>query len=509
LDNIFYDIGLVIIFATFAAYFAKLIRQPLIPAYVIAGVVMGPLLKLITASGTISTLSEIGIAFLLFIVGLEIDFKKLANVARVSIFGGLVQMLILFNLGFLVAIYMGFMKLEAVYLGLIITFSSTAVVLKLLSDKNEIDTLHARLIIGFLLIEDIVVVLVLSVLNSLNEFSALLLLYHLFKGILVVGVSIFGCRLIFPYIFKFAAKSQELLFLVSLSVLFLFSMIFNALGFSVVIGSFFAGVTLANLPYNLEIMSRAKSLKDFFATIFFVSLGLELTLNSVNNILWPFVIFLLFITIVKPLITMTLTSFFGYTKRPSFLASVSLTQTSEFSLIIVSQGLLLGHVSKNILSLTILLMMVTVTTTSYFIKYDDKVYRFFSKRIKFFENVSSTTKLENIPIKFKPDYVLCGYNRIGYSIVKSLRKKKKRLLIVDFNPEVVKSLLKMRNIKCLYGDISDVDKKFLLTLIPILPISNLSASQMHAMIGSCVVNPSACNSIAVIILCLSKNGQFC
>ena len=456
MTDIFFSIGLIIVIATIGAYLAKLMKQPLIPAYILSGLLIGPGLKLITNTATISTLSEMGIAFLLFIVGLEMDFSKLRNVARVSIWGGLGQMIILFNFGFLTAVYLGFRRMEAIYFGLILTFSSTAVVLKLLSDKNEIDTLHARLVIGFLLIEDIVVVFAMSILTSLNNVSAWGILISLGNAALVILGGVLASKYIFPKIFKFAAESQELLFLLSMSILFLFAMLFTYLGFSVVIGAFVAGIILGNLPYHLEIMSRAKSLKDFFATIFFVSLGLELSLSAVRRFVWPIVIFFLFIVIVKPLITMTMASLFGYTKKPSFLAAISLTQISEFSLIIVAQGLVLGHISKDVFSMTIFLMMGTVTATSYFVKYEDKLYSIFDKRFKFFENVAHR-ELENIPKKFKPDYILVGYNRIGYSIIKSLHSKKKKVLVVDFNPEVVRALLKKRNIRTLYGDIGDVD----------------------------------------------------
>ncbi len=461
MQNIFFEIGLMFILATIGAYTTKLIKQPMIPSYIIAGIIVGPIMHLITNSSTILTLSEIGIAFLLFIVGLEIDFKKLKNVAKVSTIGGITQMFLLFNLGFLIATYFGFKSLEAVYFGIILTFSSTAVVLKILSDKCELDTLHARLIIGFLLIEDIFVVMVLSILNTINEFSIGIMLISIAKGIGAVIICLLAGKYIFPGIFKFAAKTQELLFLVAVSVLFLFSIFFNYIGFSVVIGSFMAGIVLGNLPYHLEIMSKAESLKSFFATLFFVSLGLELSLGSVTTLLIPLIAGVIVIILIKPLITMTICSFFGYNRRPSFLAAISLTQISEFSLIIVSQGLILGHVTKDFFSMTIMLLMTTIITTSYFIKYDHKIFDLIGNKIKFFENVAAK-ELENVPEKFKPDVIICGYNRIGYSIVKSLGKKK--ILIVDYNPEIIKNLMRKKNIKCIYGDVGDSD---LLKKIPL------------------------------------------
>jgi Kef-type K+ transport system membrane component KefB len=280
MQNMFYDIGLMIIVATTFAYFAKLIKQPLIPAYVLTGIILGPVLGVITNMGTIRMLSEIGITFLLFIVGLEINFKKLKNIGLVATLGGTIQIMVLFSLGFIIASVLGFLPMEALYVGIILSFSSTMVVIKLLSDKRELDTLHGRLIVGFLLTEDFFAILALSILPILNDFSILLLASSLLKGVSIVIAAWLASKYVFPKMFKFAAKSQELLFLMSIAVCFIFATLFSYIGLSIIIGAFIAGVTLANLPYNVQIISKVSSLKDFFATIFFVSLGLELILTS-------------------------------------------------------------------------------------------------------------------------------------------------------------------------------------------------------------------------------------
>ncbi len=482
MDNIFFDIGSIIIIATIFAYLAKMMKQPLIPAYIITGLIIGPLFGFITNTAVIMTMSEIGIAFLLFMVGMEIDMKKLSNVGLISYLGGLTQMVATFTVAFIVSMFIGFIYREAFYIGLIIAFSSTMVVVKLLSDKRQVDTLHGRIVIGILVMQDILAIFVLSVLTSLDNLSFLILIFSLLKGILLFITAYVCAKHIFPKILKFAAKSQELLFLVALTICFLFAFIFNKIGyiaifiwrgsslylspaiynmlepgFSIAIGAFVAGVTLANSPYTIEIIGRIKSLRDFFATIFFVSLGLELTIGSMGAILKPLIILTLVVVIFKPFILMFICSFLGYKKRTSFLSSMSLAQVSEFSLIIVAQGLILGHIGQDIFTLTILMAIITITLTSYFIKYEDRAFQKTKKYIEVFDRFTrSSSELEYMPKKKKHEVILCGYNRIGYSVVKTIRRLKKHLLVVDFNPEVIRKLMKEK-VACMYGDIGDTE----------------------------------------------------
>ena len=455
--NIFFDIGLVMIIATVFAFIARFFKQPLIPAYILTGLIIGPFLGLITNTEIITTLSEIGIAFLLFIVGLEIDFRKLSNVGVISTIGGLIQVLLVFTISFIIALFLGFIQIEAVYLALVISFSSTMIVIKLLSDKREIDTLHGRIIIGFLLMQDIIAIFVLSILTTLNEFSFLTLFYSIIKGIAIFLIAVFAGKYLFPTIFAFAAKSQELLFVAAIAVSFLFSLIFNYIGFSIAIGAFVAGITLANLPYNLEIIGKIMPLRDFFSVLFFVSLGMQLLISSFEIILKPLIIFLIITILIKPLVIMFICQFFGYKKRTSFLTSASLAQISEFSLIIAAQGLFFGHISQEMFSLTILLALITIGLTSYLIKFDIEIYSSLKEYLKIFDFIGKEKEQElEYSLKARYEVILAGYNRIGFSIVRTLKRLKKKLLIVDFNPEVIGKLVKEK-IPCIYGDVGDLE----------------------------------------------------
>ena len=451
MENIFLDIGVIMVVAAVFALVARLIKQPLIPAYILAGLVIGPIMGLITNTYVITTLSEIGIAFLLFVAGLEIDLERLKNVGFVSTLGGTIQILTLFCIAFIIALVIGFIAIEA-------AFSSTMVVVKILSDKRELDTLHGRIMLGILLMQDIVAILALSMLTTVNGFSGMILAISFLKGISVFAVAWAASRFVFPKIFKFAAKSRELLFLLSIAIVFGFAALFNYLHFSIAIGAFVAGITLGNLTYNIEIISIVRSLRDFFATIFFVSLGMEVLLSPINSMLIPLIIFLVIIMIVKPLITMFVCAFFGYKRKPSFLTSVTMAQVSEFSLIIVAQGLTLGHISQSMLSFAVILAIITITLTSYLSTYEDFIFKKLSRHLKIFDRFSEEGDvLEYMPKKRRKEhYILLGHDRIGYSISKTLRKMKRDMLVVDFNPEIVKKLIKEK-ISCIYGDVGDVE----------------------------------------------------
>ena len=452
-SQIFFHLGIVIILAAIAAYLLRLIKQPQILAYVLVGILITPVFHLITDTSVINSMSIIGIAFLLFIVGLEIDIKSLKNVALVSILGGGIQIILLFTTAFLISLLLGFVSLEAAYLGLMLSFSSTMIVMKLLSDQRELSTLHGRIIVGILLLEDIVAIFALSMLNSIHQFTLSLFGFAVLKFISLFAVAYLASKYFFPKIFQFAAKKQELLLITSLAVCFIFSFAYQFLGFSIAIGAFIAGVTLGNLAYSTEIIAKMRSLRDFFSLLFFVSLGMGLSLSALEHIWLPFLVFLFLIILVKPLITMVIISLFKYTKKPAFLTAISLAQVGEFSLIIAAQGLLLGHLSQDLFSMIVIVTILSITLTSYFMKYSSWLYTSLENPLKIFD-IFTTKGLEYLPSEVKPRIILCGHNRIGYSILKTVQQVKKKVLVIDYNPEIISMMVK-QGYHCLYGDVTD------------------------------------------------------
>lgn len=453
-QSLLFTVGLVLIVATFFAYIAKVFKQPLIPAYIIAGLVLGPMgLKIIQDVDIIQSLSEIGIVFLLFIVGLEMDLKKLKSVGMVTVITGILQVILTFLAGYAIALLLGFDATNAMYAGLVIAFSSTMIVIKLLFDEDELNTLHGRIILGVLFMQDLIVILVLMVLGTNGIFSFSALGTSLFKLAILLLIAFIVNRFIAFRIFRFAAKSSELLFLLSVATCFVFAMGAYLLDFSIAIGAFFGGVTLANLPYNLNIVARISSLKDFFATIFFVSLGLQLVFTTISSLIFPFFVLLALVLILKPLIIMVILSFLGYDKRNSFVSSVAMAQISEFGLILVLTG---QNVSKELFSITILLAIVTIALTAYIMKYEIYVYNKFSRFLSIFEKLSKKHRQIGFEYKDHPEIILFGANRVGGTFLRTYHHLKKKVLVIDFNPEIIEQLKKEMT-PCMYGDITNLE----------------------------------------------------
>ncbi len=455
MENVLFDIGLIIIVAAIGGFIANKTKQPLVLAYILTGVILGPLFGLVKDLEVIRMFSEIGIAFLLFIVGMDLNLKKLRNIGPVATAGSVVQMAIFFVLGFATGNFFGLGTMASVYVGLIIMFSSTMVVLKILSDKKQIDTLHSRIIIGILLTQDIVAIIALSLLNQTGNLNLMSLILTLVIGVILIGIAYMCTKYIFPKMFKFAARSQELLFMISLAVCFSFSFLFYLGGFSIAVGAFIAGVAIGNLPYNHEIANKIKPLRDFFTVLFFTSLGLELVFVGISKIIWPIIVLTAIVVIIKPIVTILIISLFGFKKRVSFLTGLSLAQISEFGLILAAQGLVLGHITQEIYTIAIVIALISITTTSYFIKYELKIYYLIANKLKFLDKIGKKSQaLELFNDKKKHKVILCGYNRIGYSIFHTLQKIGKDFVVVEYNPDIIKSLIN-RKIPCIYGDLND------------------------------------------------------
>ena len=449
------ELGIIFVSAAILAYISKLFKQPIIPAYILAGLIL-VLTGIVGTNSFVKTISELGIAFLLFIVGLEIDLKRIKDVGLVATVGGTVLCVVLFGIGFWAAMILAFTRMEAVYVGLVLAFSSTMIVVKLLSDRSELDTLHGRIILGILLVQDIFAILALFVLSTMDGFTiakVILLLVGILAMvslIYILGVSVF------PIIFKYAARSEELLFVTAVAVCLIFIGLFEFIGFSIAIGAFLAGLTLANLPYSLEIISLVKPLRDFFSVIFFVSLGMQIDIAAITSHIVTIVIFIFLILTIKPFLTMIVVSFFGYKKQPAFLTSIGLAQASEFSLILMVFGVSVNHISQEIFSSIIVVTIITMAATAYLFEYEKWVYKKLSKFLGIFEKVSERGVLENVPHKIEKDVILVGCDRLGYNIFNTFKRLKHSFIVVDYNPEIIRDLIK-KKIPCIYGDIGDLE----------------------------------------------------
>ena len=456
-EIIFIELAIILLVAFIVSYIIKALKQPIIIGYIIAGVLISPfLVKLGASQEIVGIFSEFGVAFLLFVVGLHMNPKIIKEIGAASLFVGVAQILLTFALGFLVSFsVLGFNLITSAYIGVALSFSSTIIILKLLSDKKNLDSLYGKISIGILIVQDIVAVAVLmfisSTANGVNLASfavkgiiggSLLIIFFFFLGYFVL-----------PGLTKSIAKSQELLFLFSITWAFVVAALFSYVGFSIEIGALVAGVALSISPYSTEISSKIRPLRDFFLIIFFIILGFTVQVSNLSSIIVAALVLSVIALILKPIIIMTFMALFGHTKRTNFFVGSTLAQISEFSLIVLTLGVAMGHISGEILSTLTLTAIITITLSTYMIIYSNGLYNRMSKFASIFER--KRIKKER-KIKKEYDAILFGYNRIGFSILRSLKKIKKNYLVVDFNPDTISDLTKLR-IPCLYGDVYDSD----------------------------------------------------
>lgn len=453
-QTVLFELGIVIIVAALFGYISRILKQPLIPAYLLSGILLSPLVfGVIKNTELIRNLAEIGIIFLLFLIGLEMDIGKLKSVGRATLITGLFQIVLTFIFGYWLALQIGLGAKDATYAGIILASSSTMIVLKLLVDENKLHTLHGRIVLGILFVQDIFVILAMGLLlgnTSLNPASALIKVGTFL--ILIVTAYLIN-RFIASKIFHFAAKSGELLLILSLAVCFLFALLASALGYSVAIGAFLGGITIGNLPYTTNLIGRIGSLKDFFSTIFFVGLGLQLPTISFSSLVQPFFLFLLAIIIFKPFIIMLFLAILGYDKRNAFASGILLGQVSEFGLILALSA---SDMSPTLFSLTILLGIISIGLTSYIAKYELWIYNHLNFLLTPLDKLAKKKKILGYDHHTQKTVVLFGCNRMGGTLLASLRSLKNDLIIVDFNPDVIVRLQKEK-ISCVYGDMTNTE----------------------------------------------------
>jgi len=440
------EVGAIIIIATIFAFLVRITKQPLIPAYILTGIVIGPLLlSLVSDTNLIVSLSNIGIVFLIFSAGLEIRLRKLKEVGLVSGFGGVLQIVLLFGIAFFVALGLGFSGAAPTYIALVVAFSSTMIVVSLLAEKRELDSLHGRIIIGILLIQDIAAIVALAVLSSNLTFANVIMVIG---KVLLFGVFAFLLSRAANPLFRNTAGSKELFLLVSISFLFLFSIGAFFAQLSLIIGAFFAGVALANSDYKTEILGKISPLREFFSVIFFVALGMQLQLIS-REFIFSFLVLLVLVMIIKPLVIMFLVRLFHYKERTSFFTGNALAQTSEFSFIIATIGLSLGHISQGLFSTLVLLTILTMSFTTYFIAQEKKLFVWFSWPLHILGAYHTRKEsLEFIKDTAK-EIILFGCHRTGSLLLQEFDKND--LLVVDYNPEIIRNLIN-KKIACIYGD---------------------------------------------------------
>ncbi len=454
--TIFIEITLVMVIVLAVSLLMKLLKQPLVVGYILAGILAGPVgFNIVQAHDTVELFSKFGITILLFIVGLHLSPKVIKEVGSVSLITGVGQVLFTSFFGFLIALLLNIPTLSALYVAIALTFSSTIIILKLLSDKGQTQSLYGKIAIGFLLVQDVIATIILIVVSSFSDQSvallpAISLLILKSLGILV-GLFLMMSWLL-PKIAQFVSKSQELLFIFSLTWGLSLAALFHVIGLSVEIGALLAGVAASSLPFADEISSRMRPLRDFFIILFFIFLGSSMTFGSIGSLIAPVLILSVFVLIGNPVIVIIIMNLLGYHKRTSFMAGLTVAQISEFSLILASLGLQLGHLSPETLTLVTLVGLVTIAGSTYLILYADQIYPLLKDWLTFLElkknNHTDRSNREQL------DMMLFGCDRTSQTFIDFAKKMDYSIGFVDLNPEVENNL-QPAGAEYFFGDASD------------------------------------------------------
>lgn len=444
--NLVFYIGLIIILGTILGYVARALRQPTILAYFLTGIIFGPFgLGILTNQEEILALSELGIAFLLFIVGLDLNIGKLKKIGGPVLAISALQMVITFVAGGVMSHFLGFSLIESFYLGLTVAFSSTLVVVKHLSDRKKVTSLAGRWSIGILIMQDIFAVLILSLLPNLGLGSLPQdrLLTIFVSGVGLISTAIVMNRFIFPTILKYSAKTRELFFLTSISTAFLFISLSYYLDFSIAVGGFLAGIALASYPYNVGIESEVRPLRDFFLVIFFTSLGMQVNPLLVGPYLKLLAIMALLVLVLKPLTLIWGLRLFGYKKRIPIFVGMSLAQASEFSFVIAQEGLSIGHISAELASVITLFALFTMVVSPYI----------FALSTKIADKVSRAKEEVEEQEQLKDHVIILGCHKAGKYVIENLNSP---FVCVDHDPDIIENL-KDNGYGCVYGEADNED----------------------------------------------------
>ncbi len=458
----FFQIVQIIVAATLSTLLLRKLNQPNLFAYIIAGILIGPLIigninwasigvpfnfgiKEITPE--IKLLSELGAAFLLFSIGIETSVGRLLKSGKALMVGTILQVIGVVLITIILTSFTGLLSFEAaLFVGAIVAFSSTMIVIKMLADSKETNTLNGRVMIAILLIQDFLVILFVPLLQNFSQITNPSFFAPIMaKSIVLVIIALLANRFIFPRLFNIASKESELFFLASISTALLFISASYLLEIPISVGAFIGGLAISNLPYNTAIFSRIRALRDFFLTIFFVSLGAELSFAFGNLPLALMIIIFLIIFILKPIVFFIVSLLSGYGSRLGIEVGFSLAQASEFGFIIAGLGLSAGIISNELFSFMVAITAFSMIITPHLMNYSPRFSNFITNKL------NKSLKLSKVPLfnkrvdeirkipekrKLNNHIIIIGGGIIGRKLSRKL-KIREEVIIVDSDPEVV------------------------------------------------------------------------
>jgi Kef-type K+ transport system membrane component KefB len=459
--DILIQIAYAIVLATTFAFVAKLLHQPVILGYVAAGVLLGETVGIHAISTeAIEPIAELGLILLLFMIGLEIDLKKLKQTGTAVATVGVLQVPIATAVGVLFFTTLGFHEgLEALYLGFACALASTMIVVKLLYDRFELDTTAGRVMLGILVFQDIWAILFLALQPNLRDPAVSVLFLSFLKGAAVVGLSLLVSRFVLPVAFKSIAKIPELMVLGALAWCFAIVLLSAKLGLSTAMGALIAGVSLSTFPYNLDVIAKVVSLRDFFITLFFVSLGTKIQ-HPTTSVALIALAGSAFVILSRILVITPILGAFGKGSRVSFVSGLDLGQVSEFSLVIVTLGVGLGQVTSRVLDVVLWMLVITSVLSTYAIVNSHAIYKAMTPVLRLLGFRDADALVNEGHHRDARPIVFLGFARQASSLLEEMIRRDPsvvdRITVVDFNPEVRDGLEK-RHVHVIYGDISHAD----------------------------------------------------
>jgi Kef-type K+ transport system membrane component KefB len=457
IEGSFVSVALILALAVVAGALAKLLRQPIIVSYIIVGILAGPTaFNLVEGADEIRLFAKFGIAILLFLVGLKLDFHMIRTTGKVAAIAGLAQVLFTAVVGFGIALLFGLDVATAAYVAVALTFSSTIIIIKLLGDKRQLDRLYGRIAVGILIIQDILVVVAMVVIvtigtpgaSPLEDLTQTLVFSVVFLG-LVALISKFVLQRALDWV----AKSPELTLLFGVAWAIVLAAASSLIGLSMEIGAFVAGVALASTAYRESLGARMVSLRDVMLLFFFIELGASLTFADALGQLLPAIVLSIFVLVGKPLIIFAIMGWMGYRSATSFRTGVALAQISEFSLILVALGYSLGQIDSSVLSLITLVGVITITVSSYLILYSEQLLAKAHGFMEIFERKSNDSVDEERE-SHNYDAIVIGAGRFGSEVISGLCAKGSSVLAVEMDPEA-RAKAKELGAETLFGDVSD------------------------------------------------------
>jgi Kef-type K+ transport system membrane component KefB len=462
IQSSFAEVALLLVMAAAIGLFGILLRQPLIVSFIAVGLIAGPsALDVVHSDEQIDLLSELGIAVLLFLVGIKLDVKLIRSLGQVALLTGLGQVAFTSVFGYFIGLALGLGYVTSLYVAVALTFSSTIIIVKLLSDKREIDSLHGQIALGFLIVQDLVVVLAMIVLSAIGIGSAAEggggpVLSVLGSGAAMVALVVFFVAYVADPMSERLARAPELLVIFAIAMAAMFAAIGDFVGLGKEIGGLLAGAALASTPYRETIAARLAPLRDFLLLFFFIALGATLDLSLLGANIPGAIVFSLFVLIGNPLIVLAIMGALGYRKRTGFLAGLTVAQISEFSLIFVAMGVTLGHVTEDALGLVTMVGLVTIAASTYMITYSHRLYAICEPLLGIFERRGTPREPSEAGVHLEDGYrvIIFGLGRFGTAIGLRLQKRGIQVLGVDFNPLAVRRWREL-GLETEFGDATD------------------------------------------------------